>query len=333
MATEPLLRVTDRGLYCARGDFYIDPWKPVERAVITHGHADHARPGSAHYFSAETGVGILRHRLAGPDLTTHDYGQRFRLGEVSVSFHPAGHVLGSAQVRVESDGEVWVASGDYKRTEDPTCTPFEVVECDVFITEATFALPVYQWQPGEVVAREILAWWDSNVRRKRASVLLCYALGKAQRVLGELAELTDRPVFLHGAIASLVDVYREAGVRMSPSSRVDTRAKGKSYAGELILAPPSAAGSTWLRRFGDYELGFASGWMRLRGARRRRGYDRGFVLSDHVDWPGLIDTTRRCKAKRVLATHGYSDAIVRFLREQGIDADALETAFEGETDA
>ncbi|MEM6734042.1 MAG: ligase-associated DNA damage response exonuclease, partial [Myxococcota bacterium] len=231
------------------------------------------------------------------------------------------------QVRLEADGEVWVVSGDYKRQDDPTCAPFEVVPCDVFITEATFALPVYQWRSGEIVAREILEWWDGNVRRGRASVLLCYALGKAQRVLGELAQLTNRPAYLHGAIASMVEVYREAGVEMLPTEKVDGRDKKKKYAGELVLAPPSAAGSTWLRRFADYDLGFASGWMRLRGSRRRRGYDRGFILSDHADWPGLIDTIRATGARKVLATHGYSDAMVRYLREEGIDAEALETAF------
>ncbi|MEO1171207.1 MAG: ligase-associated DNA damage response exonuclease [Myxococcota bacterium] len=327
--TDPVLRVTAEGLYCARGDFYVDPWKGVDRAVITHGHADHARWGSKHYIATEGSAPILHQRLRGLELRTHRYNQVFELGDARVSFHPAGHVLGSAQVRVEVDGEVWVVSGDYKRAADPTCTAFEVVECDTFITEATFALPVYQWQPGETVAREILSWWDGNARRGRASVLLCYALGKAQRVLGELARLTDRSVFVHGAIASIVDLYREAGIPMLPTEKVQEK---RSFAGELILAPPSAAGSTWLRRFGDYELGFASGWMRLRGSRRRRGYDRGFVLSDHADWPALVETVRATGAQRVLATHGYTDAIVRFLRESGIDANALETAYEGESD-
>lgn len=325
--TEPVLRVTDHGLYCPRGDFYVDPWKGVERAVITHGHADHARWGSQHYHATAPSAPILHQRIRDIELSSYDFGEAFELGDARVSFHPAGHVLGSAQVRVEVDGEVWVVSGDYKRASDPTCAGFEVVECDTFITEATFALPVYQWRPGAAVAREILEWWDSNVRRRKASVLLCYALGKAQRVLGELATMTDRPVFLHGAIASMVEVYREAGVELLPTEKVQEK---RDFAGELIIAPPSAAGSTWLRRFGDYELGFASGWMRLRGARRRRGYDRGFVLSDHADWPGLVATVRATGAKKVLATHGYTDAIVRYLQEEGIDAQALETAYVGE---
>ncbi len=327
---DPLLKVTESGLYCARGDFYVDPWRGVERALITHGHADHARAGSRHYWAASAGAPILRQRLLEIDLTPVDYGKAFELGGVQVSFHPAGHVLGSAQVRLEADREVWVVSGDYKRSPDPTCQPFEVVPCDVFISEATFALPVYQWRPGEEIAREILAWWDANAKRGRNSVLLCYALGKAQRVLAELSQLTDRGVHVHGAVDSIVQLYRDSGIAMLDSEKVDGRDQRKKFRGELVVAPPSAAGSTWLRRFGDYQLGFASGWMRLRGSRRRRGYDRGFILSDHADWPGLVDTIRATGARKVLATHGYTDAIVRYLREEGVDAEALETAFEGE---
>ncbi|MEL6547332.1 MAG: ligase-associated DNA damage response exonuclease, partial [Myxococcota bacterium] len=239
--SDPLLRVSDAGLYCARGDFYIDPWKSVKRAVITHGHADHARSGSDKYFSTQSGASILRHRLRDIDLEAYGYGESFRIGDATVSFHSAGHVLGSAQVRVEVDGEVWVASGDYKRSADPSCAPFELVPCDVFITEATFALPVYCWPPGETVAKEILQWWDRNAKAGRNSVLLCYALGKAQRVLAELAQLTDRGVYLHGAVDSIVELYRDAGVSMLPTERVDGRDKKKKFSGELVIAPPSAA--------------------------------------------------------------------------------------------
>lgn len=330
---QPLLQLDGSGLFCPRGGFHIDPWRPVERAFITHAHGDHAKWGMASYTCGEGSAGLLRRRVGqDADIREIPRGQRITVGDVTVSFHPAGHVLGSSQIRVEHDGRVWVCSGDYKRDDDPTCAPFEVVPCDTFISEATFALPIYTWSSGADTAREILAWWDANVRAGRASVLFCYALGKAQRILAELARLTDRPVYVHGAVEPLVVAYREAGVTMLPTVRVSEVAKGTSFKGELILAPPSASGSTWLRRFGDYETGFASGWMRVRGARRRRGYDRGFVLSDHADWRGLLSTIADTGARQVLATHGYKEVLARTCREAGLEADVLQTEYEGETD-
>lgn len=334
-----LLRVTDEGLYCAAGDFYIDPWKPVARALITHGHGDHARWGSAAYLTAEPGVPILKRRLGEANrIEGIAYGERLRLGDVTVSFHPAGHVLGSAQIRVEHaggslrKGERWIASGDYKRQSDPTCHAFEPVTCDTFITEATFGLPIYCWRDMADEARDILAWWEGNARDGRASVLFCYALGKAQRVLAELAALTDRPAYLHGAADPLVRIYREAGIRMIPTRRVGEMPRGHSFAGELILAPTSASRSTWMRRFGNASTAFASGWMRVRGHRRRRGYDRGFVVSDHADWPGLLQTIRESEASQVLVTHGYTDSLSRYLREKGMDARPLATPYGEEDD-
>jgi putative mRNA 3-end processing factor len=291
------------GLYCPQGDFYIDPWRPVERAVITHGHGDHARVGSIDYYAATRSLPILRWRLGEQRYHAYDYGQPFEIGGARVSFHSAGHVLGSAQVRIEADGQVWVASGDYKRQHDPSCDPFEVVECDTFITEATFGLPIYRWPDTADVAREIVEWRDHCETRGEAAVLLCYALGKAQRILAELAAWTDRPAFLHGAVA-----------------------------GELIIAPPSAAGSPWMRRFRRAQTGFASGWMRVRGNRRRRNYDRGFVVSDHADWPDLMRTIRETGARRVIATHGNTDAIIRALLEDGIAAEAFATDYAGEAE-
>jgi putative mRNA 3-end processing factor len=330
------LIVPDRvGLACPLGGFHVDPWGPAKLAVITHAHGDHARFGSARYLCAAPGADLLRKRLPGAAVETLAYGERVKLGEVTVSLHPAGHVLGSSQIRIESGDSVWVVSGDYKRQPDPTCAPFEVVPCDGFITEATFALPIYRWRDPSEVARAVLDWWDGNRAAGRASVLFGYALGKCQRVLGELALLTDRPVWTHGAVEALIEPYRAAGVRLLPTTRVgeDEPARGKSkrsFAGELILAPSSAAGSTWMRRFGDYETGFASGWMRVRGIRRRMGYDRGFVLSDHADWDDLLRTIRETGAKKVLATHGYSDQLARHLREQGIEADVLPTPWRAE---
>ena len=332
----PVLTLTPRGLYCPAGGFHVDPWRPVATAVVTHGHADHARWGHARYHAAAPGEGILRRRLgADIDLASHAYGAPLRLGDATVSFHPAGHVLGSAQVRIEVAGEVWVVTGDYKREADPSCAPFELVECDGFVTEATFALPIYRWDPGEKVVGEILAWWAENAARGRTSILFCYALGKAQRLLAELHARTgtERTVHLHGALVPMVDAYREAGVPLAPTAPVSAAPKGETFAGELVLAPPSAMGTTWMRRFAEPQTAFVSGWMRVRGQRRRRGYDRGFVLSDHVDWPDVLRTVAETGARRVLCTHGYADTLARFLREErGLDAAAIETAFEGEAD-
>jgi putative mRNA 3-end processing factor len=326
-----LVTLTPQGLYCPAGDFHIDPWQAVDRALITHAHSDHARRGSRHYHAAASGVGFLRHRL-GPDASIegHPFGRRLALGDVLVSFHPAGHVLGSAQIRIEADRRVWVISGDYKRDADPSCETFELVPCDAFITEATFALPIYRWDPVGRVLDDLVAWWDGNAAAGRACVLFCYALGKAQRVLAELGARTSREVLVHGAVEALLDTYREAGVALAPSRPVGPHRRGENFAGALVIAPPSAFGSTWLRRFGDCSTGFASGWMRVRGRRRWRGFDRGFVLSDHADWPGLLATIRATGARRVLATHGYSDTLARYLREQGLEAAPLPTRFEGE---
>ncbi len=320
----PLIQATAEGLYCRDGDFHIDPHRPVQRAILTHAHADHARAGSAAYWSAQSGMAILRKRLGGEaPLHGVPYGRTLRFGNTRVSLHPAGHILGSSQVRVERDGEVWVVSGDYKRAPDPTCSPFEVVPCHTLVTEATFALPIYRWPPAEEVARSVLQWWRANAECGRTSVLFCYALGKAQRLLAELGRLTRQPVFLHGAIAPLVALYREAGVELPPTQRVSEAPRGHRFAGELVLAPPSAAGSPWMKRFRPASLAFASGWMRVRGQRRRRAFDRGFVLSDHADWPALLRTIEECGAQRVLVTHGRGDTLVRYLRERGVDAAPL----------
>ena len=328
------IQLSASGLYCPAGDFHIDPWRPVPRAVITHAHSDHARPGSALYFAHVDSLPLLRWRL-GEDAALQPvaYGERFRLGDAWLSLHPAGHVLGSAQVRVEVGDRVWVVSGDYKRDPDPTCAAFEVVPCDTFITEATFAFPVYRWQPAAAVAQEVLDWWDGCAARGETAVLGCYALGKAQRLLAELGALPGlrgRRVLLHGAMVPAVQIYRDAGVAMAATEAVSEQARGRELAGELVLAPPSALGTPWMRRFKAVSTGFASGWMRLRGNRRRRGFDRGFVLSDHADWPGLVETVLATGARQVLATHGSTDVLVRHLCEHGIEAAALATELGGE---
>jgi len=324
---EALITATARGLYCPPGDFYIDPWQPVQTAVITHAHGDHLRHGSAQYIVAKPGESLARHRLgSGHTVTGIEYGSARLCGSASVSLHPAGHVLGSAQVRIEHEGRVWVVSGDYKRQPDPTCTALVPLACEVFISEATFALPVYRWPDTREVIADIVRWWGVNRERGLASVLFCYALGKAQRVLAELRAFNEEPVYVHGAVGALVDLYRKAGVAMVPTLSATTE-RATDYRGALIIAPPGAAGTPWMRRFGEHSSGFCSGWMRVRGDRRRRGYDRGFVLSDHADWPALIETCLATGAKRVLLTHGRSDALTRYLNEQGIEARALATAY------
>ncbi|MDX3895816.1 ligase-associated DNA damage response exonuclease [Pusillimonas sp.] len=329
-----IVQLRPEGLYCPAGKFHIDPWRPVATAVLTHGHSDHARSGMGCYHTSTAGLPILHWRLGEQDYRPHEEGDEFRLEGARVSLHPAGHVLGSAQVRIEVDGQVWVVSGDFKRQPDPTCRPFEVVACDTFITEATFGLPVYRWPETATVARDIARWIDDCAARGEAAILYCYALGKAQRILAELQPWIERPVYLHGAIASGVDVYRQAGVELAETRLVIDPANARAareWAGELILAPPSAAGSTWPRRFRNYQQGFVSGWMRLRGNRRRRNMDRGFVISDHADWPDLLRTIRETGASRVIATHGDTEALVRLLNETGITAETLVTRF-GEDD-
>ena len=321
------IQLRPEGLYCPAGDFHIDPWLPVPHAVITHGHGDHARVGMGQYHCTTGTAPILRWRLGEQHIVEHAYGQAFEMNGVRVSLHPAGHVLGSAQVRVEVDGEVWVASGDYKRQSDPTCEPFEDVPCDVFITEATFALPVYRWPHTREVVAQIVQWRRACEARNEAAVLYCYALGKAQRVLAELLAFDEPPPLLHGAIAAGVEVYRACGVAMASTELVSEQGARAELAGRLVIAPPSAVGSPWLRRFRRAQQGFASGWMRIRGNRRRRNFDRGFVISDHADWPDLLRTIEQTGARRVLATHGTTDALVRTLSERGIDAQALRTGF------
>lgn len=327
-----LITVRPEGLYCELGNFFIDPWQPVETALITHAHADHARPGSSLYIATALSEGILRQRL-GLEIALQGvpYGEKLKLGRAWVSFHPAGHVLGSAQIRVEADGDVWVVSGDYKRCADPSCTPFEVVPCTTFITEATFGLPIYRWQSGAETARQIFEWWQASP--ERASLLFCYAFGKAQRILSELTQFTDRPVYVHGAIEVLTEVYRKAGVQMLPTLPTSTLPRSHHYQGDLVLSPPSGHRSSWMKRFNRPQTAFASGWMAVRGARRRRGYERGFVLSDHADWPGLIRTVQETGAQRVYVTHGQTEVLSRYLREVcQIQALPLQTLFEGEGD-
>ena len=323
---------TSSGLYCQAGEFHIDPWQPVDRALITHAHSDHASPGSKTYLCAAPGERVLRRRLPDAQVETLQYGESLAIGDTRVSFHPAGHILGSAQIRVEHRGEVWVVSGDYKRQPDPTCTPFETVRCHTFITEATFALPIYTWDPTSTVVDDIVTWWRANREQDKPSIIFCYVLGKAQRILAELREKADGPIHMHGAMAALTEAYREAGIAMAPAERITESMRGKMLARSLVLAPLSARGTVWMRRLPNASVAFASGLMRVRGVRRQRAFDRGFVLSDHADWPSLLSTIAETGASRVLVTHGWSEALARYLAEtRGLETGTIRTAFEGET--
>lgn len=327
-----LIELTERGLYCPAGDFYVDPWAPVERAVITHAHADHARRGSRHYLTAAEGEPVLRLRMA-PDaeIQSVPYGERLALNGVQLSLHPAGHILGSAQVRLEHRGEVWVISGDYKTMPDSTCAAFEPVRCHTFVTESTFGLPIYRWPAQADVLTDIQAWWRANQEAARASLLFAYALGKAQRLLAGIDSGLG-PIYTHGAVEKVNAAYRAAGVRLPETVHAAAAPKRGPWDRALILAPPLAKGTPWMRRFGAASTAFVSGWMQIRGTRRRRAVDRGFVLSDHADWPGLLATIQATGAERIWVTHGYSDVLALWLRQQGLDARAVQTQFEGERD-
>jgi putative mRNA 3-end processing factor len=328
----PLVTTTDQGLFCPQASAHIDPWEPVERALVTHAHSDHAHEGCGAYLTSRPGEGPLRVRV-GSDarIQTLGYGERLGINDVTVSFHPAGHLLGSAQIRLEHRGQVWVISGDYKVQPDPTCEPFELVPCHTFITESTFGLPVYRWPEQSRVFDEINRWWQANQKRGWTSIIYTYALGKAQRLLAGINPDLG-PIAAHGAVRRYLPAYEAAGVELPailPASADNARdLKGKA----LIVAPQSAAGTPWIRKFAPVSTAFASGWMRVRGARRWRSVDRGFVLSDHADWEGLLSTIAATGAESVGVTHGYAAPLARWLREHGQHAWTLATRYGDDED-
>ena len=326
-----LLTFTDRGIYCEAGGFFIDPWRPVDRALVTHGHADHARPGMGAYLATGAAAPVIRHRL-GHDITleTIRYGERRDIGGVTVSYHPAGHVPGSAQIRLEHRGEVWVVSGDYKTVADGFSEPFEPVPCHAFITECTFGLPVFNWPAQDDITAAVNAWWQANRDAGRTSIIGAYALGKAQRILASVDPAIG-PILTHGAIENTNEVLRAQGLSLPETVRVTPDVTAKTHPGALVVATPSALGTTWTRRFGPSSSAFASGWMALRGVRRRRAADRGFIMSDHADWTGLNDAIRATGATRIFVTHGYTAIFRRWLETQGYDARIVATEYEGET--
>ncbi|MEL6807533.1 MAG: ligase-associated DNA damage response exonuclease [Pseudomonadota bacterium] len=323
------LTFTPSGIYCPAGDFYIDPWRPVARALITHGHADHARSGMSAYLATDIAAPVMRHRLGDIPLETVVYGEERQIGGARVSFHPAGHVPGSAQIRVEVAGEVWVASGDYKVADDGLSTPFEPVTCHHFITESTFGLPVFRWQDQRDITAEINTWWASCAAAGKTAFLGCYALGKAQRLL-TLLNPDIGPILTHTAIENTNAVMRAQGITLPETIQAGPDLAPKDHPGALVLAPPSALDSAWARKFGARETAFASGWMALRGIRRRRSGDRGFVISDHADWTGLLDAIKQTGAENIYVTHGYTDIFARYLNELGLNAQVVPTEFGGD---
>ena len=316
-----MLVLTRKGLYCPAGNFYIDPSAKVDNAVITHAHSDHARRGSVLYYSTKSGESLLRARLGkNIQVRNFNYQEKFSIGPVSLSFHPAGHILGSAQVRMEYNGDVWVASGDYKRDPDPTCEPFETVTCDTFVTEATFGTPAYTWNKDADIGAEIFEWWNENAKRGINSVLFAYSLGKAQRVLGLLEPFAQRPVLCHSAATPLTDCYRAQGVQLAPTRCLSLIEKNEKFSGELFLLPQTFLKSDQAQILREYKTAFASGWMATENRPGYSRYDKGFLLSDHADWNDLVRTVRETGAKNVYVQHRGQGALVKHLNNLDIKA-------------
>jgi putative mRNA 3-end processing factor len=318
-----ILEFTPDGLYCRDGDFHIDPRRPVKRAVITHAHADHTRTGSRSYLCSKGSQRLLQARLGREaNIETLEYGESTTINAVQLSLHPAGHILGSAQVRVEQDGNIWVVSGDFKTDIDPTCAPLEPLRCHTFISESTFGLPIFRWPSPEQVMQEINSWWRSNRDQKRTSILFAYALGKAQRILAGL-DRSIGPILTHGAVEKINQCYRDVGINLPDTRYIGAIEESDLPIGALVIAPPSADNPAWMRRFPERSRAFASGWMRIRGNRRRRSVDRGFILSDHSDWGGLVDTIAASGAEKIMLTHGYAAEMARWLQEKEYNAEAI----------
>ncbi|NNC35462.1 MAG: ligase-associated DNA damage response exonuclease [Croceitalea sp.] len=324
----PLLQFTSKGIYCEPAKVYLDPWKPVDKAIISHGHADHSRWGHKSYITHHKNVPIVKHRLGDVNIAGKDWGETFTINGVVFSLHPAGHILGSSQIRVEHKGEIWVFTGDYKIEDDGLATPYETVKCHTFITECTFGLPAFLWTPQKQVMNDINNWWAENKAQGQTSVLFGYSLGKAQRLLKHLDPSIGK-IYTHGAVENMTQVLRS--LAKFPETELITRdTKKDALKGNIVIAPPSAHGSTWIRKMVPFVTASASGWMAFRGARRRRAIDKGFVLSDHCDWPGLLQAIKSTGAEKIICTHGYTDIFSRYLRELGYDARTEQTQYEGE---
>ena len=321
-----LINFTEKGLFCPQGNFYIDPWQPVDYAIITHAHSDHARSGSKCYLCHTLTKPLLQARLGDNIYQTLAWKEELNINGVKVSLFPAGHIIGSSQVRVEYNGEVWVVSGDYKTANDGMSGMFEPVRCNTFITESTFGLPIYDWLPQEVIYDDIKNWVKQNQTDKQTSVLFAYSLGKAQRLMQPLAEIGGT-IYVHGATWNMHQALISAGVHLPEVERITPETSLEKLKGAIVVAPSSADGSPWMRKFSPYKTGVCSGWMQVRGNVRRYNADRGFALSDHADWKGLLSAIEATGATKVFATHGFQSAISRYLNEHGIEASEVKTEF------
>lgn len=323
-----LIDFTDRGLFCPTGNFYIDPWKPVDYAIITHGHSDHARWGSKHYLCHELTKPILQLRLGENSYQTVKWNEPMSVNGVEVTLLPAGHIIGSSQIRVEYKGEIWVVSGDYKVEDDGISGAFEPVRCHTFITESTFGLPIYNWKPQPAIFADIQQWIRENQAAAKTSVLIAYSLGKAQRVLQAVKEVTDR-IYAHGAVFNMQETLSHILPKklMPEVKRVTADIPKEEYRGAVVIAPPSAEGTPWMKRFSPYSVGICSGWMQVRGNQRRKNADAGFALSDHCDWKALLHAVEATGAQKVFVTHGFQSAFSRYLNESGIEAGEVKTEY------
>lgn len=319
-----LVEITDYGLYCAQAGVYIDPWKPVERALITHAHSDHARYGHKSYLAHHHCIPLLQKRLGNQYYRGIEYGEVVNINGVQFSFHPAGHVLGSAQIKLAYKGEIWCISGDYKLQEDGVSVPFEPVKCNTFVTESTFGLPVFNWDNSSTVFDEINHWWQHQAAQKRTAIIFAYSLGKAQRILQGINHEIGK-VWVHNAVHELNEAHVQAGVKLKHWEVLTTDQKPQP--GDLIIAPTSAETEGWLKRFEPCATASASGWMAIRGTRRRSTADRGFVLSDHADWKGLNTAIQATQCENVWVTHGYAATFSKWLRENGLNAIDIQTPF------
>lgn len=327
---QQLIDFTSSGIYCPLADIYIDPWKPVNKAIITHAHADHARIGNMMYLAHKDTVPLLKHRLGMYiEVQGIEYNETVNINGVNISLHPAGHIIGSSQVRIEYKGEVWVVSGDYKLDNDGLSKPFESIKCDVFVTESTFGLPIFKWRSQQEVFNEINNWWASNTAEGKTSVLIGYSLGKAQRLLCNL-DTGIGEIYAHSVIENINQVIRANGTYIPKVKMMDHLMEKKKLNKALILAPPSYLNSPFIDKLERSSIAVASGWMDLRGSRRRRSVDRGFILSDHADWSQLKTAVKESGAKMIYVTHGYSSSFSRWLNENGIESKEVETKFQGE---
>ncbi len=312
-----LISFTDKGLFCERGNFYIDPWKPVEYAVITHGHSDHAHFGNKYYLCHKFTKPILQLRLGNNNYQTTEWNEPIFMNGVKLSLHPAGHIIGSSQIRLEYNEEVWVVSGDYKTEDDSISGRFEPLKCNTFITESTFGLPIYKWKPQQAIYTDIITWISKNKESGKTSILLTYSLGKAQRVLQAIKE-TTQTIFAHGAVFNMQQTLIDAGWNLQPVVRITPETPKELLKETVIIAPPGAESTSWIKRFHPYSIGVCSGWMQVRGNARRRNVDAGFALSDHADWNGLLQTVKETGAEKVFVTHGFQSAFSRYLNEENI---------------